>query len=169
MARPPRPPRRQHAPRDRTAIAVALALLAGVLPGCYAFRLEPSPYPGPMVTAGVLTGRDYLGRYDVYLEQRRDGTALLAVAPGPNAPPEEATPYPTSTLHQGRWYLDEDERGLERWVLDVDGWPAMKLRRNFYWTRYETHARFIDPPTPPSACNDWGTVFALVSSDPTQR
>ncbi len=156
----------------RRAIAIALPCLAAVLPSCSMFRPSYSPIPGPQVGPGVLTGRDYLGRYDVYLDQRPDGTALLAVAPGPSPLPEDAGPQPTSTptstLHRGRWRLDEDEHGLERWVLDVEGWPPMTLRRNFYWTRYETHARYIDPQAPPSACNDWGTVFALLSSDPSR-
>ncbi|MEQ9094625.1 MAG: hypothetical protein RIE32_00010 [Phycisphaerales bacterium] len=153
---------------NRRAAAIIAALGACVLPGCYA-RLAPSPDPGPQVWAGVLTGEDFLGRYEVYLDQRPDGAAFLSVAPGDNPHVTDAGPMPTCTVHHGRWFVEHDERGLERWVLEVEGWPTMTLRRNFYWTRYETHARFLEPQSPPAPCNDWGTVFALVSSDPARR
>lgn len=157
-------------PAYRRAIVLAAPLLAAILPGCGVFvGVGLTPHPAPKVGAGVLTGGDNLDRYDVRLEHSRDGTALLTIAPGPNPLPQDAGPYPTATVHRGRWYRDEDEHGYEHWVLDVEHWPPMSLRQNFYRTRYETHARWLYPEAPPSACNDWGTVFALVSDDPTRR
>lgn len=147
----------------------ALVALAAILPGCGAFSpLGPTPRPTPRVGPGPLTGGDDPGRYDVRLEHSRDGTALLTIAPGPNPLPEDAGPYPTATVYRGRLSL-EDERGRKRWVLDVEHWPRMELQQGFFWTRYETHARWLDPDTKPTPSNTFRTVFALVSDDPTRR
>lgn len=162
--------RHRHPLRAISITAPTIVAVATMLPGCGLYSpMAPSPDPGPEVWAGVLTGRDNLDRYDVYLDQRPDGTALLTIAPGSNPLPQDAGPYPTATVYRGRWFIDQDEHGRKRWVLDVQDWPPMTLRRNFYWTRYETHAKFVDPPTPPGPCNDWGTVFALVTDDPARR
>ena len=130
---------------------------------------HPWPGPGAWAGPGVWTGDDYLGRYDARLEQLPDGTALLTIAPGPNPLPEYHSPLPTATVHRGQWYSETREDGMAgAWVVEVEGWPRLHLQRNFFWTRYETHARYANPTEPPSTCNDWGTVFAFLSHDPSR-
>lgn len=158
-------------PTHRGAIAIAAALFAAILPGCLMIHAgHPYPGPGAWARPGVWTGEDFLGRHDARLEQLPGGTALLTIAPGPNPLPQDAGPHPAANVHRGRWYSETRDDGMPgAWVVEVDSWPRLHLQRNWYWTRYETHAWRAEPVEPPSACNDWGRVFALVSDDPARR